>query len=150
MESHEEKLHKLVLQSKINETKDVMKRKASEIDKSKVYFRDLLWLLSLFFVCFPCVKSSIIEFLLCILQIEKGRGDKGGFGSMSIQSMGSGRLESSFSDMSISGGGGGGFGSGSGFGLSTDIDSFSSKSKGLFQFICMNCTRALPILMICG
>ena len=53
MESHEEKLHKLVLQSKINETKDVMKRKASEIDKSKVYFRDLLWLLSLFFVCFP-------------------------------------------------------------------------------------------------
>jgi len=97
MESHEEKLHKLVLQSKINETKDVMKRKASEIDKSK---------------------------------IEKGRGDKGGFGSMSIQSMGSGRLESSFSDMSISGGGGGGFGSGSGFGLSTDFDSFSSKSKG--------------------
>ena len=38
MESHEEKLHKLVLQSKINETKDVMKRKASEIDKSKVLF----------------------------------------------------------------------------------------------------------------
>ncbi|CAI0392702.1 unnamed protein product [Linum tenue] len=36
MESHEEKLHKLVMQSKINETKDVMKRKASEIDKSKV------------------------------------------------------------------------------------------------------------------
>nr|GMD08904.1 coatomer subunit delta-like [Ipomoea batatas] len=36
MESHEEKLHKLVLQSKINETKDVMKLKASEIDKSKI------------------------------------------------------------------------------------------------------------------
>ncbi|KAK1320142.1 Coatomer subunit delta-1 [Acorus calamus] len=36
MESHEEKLHKLVVQSKINETKDVMKRKASEIDKSKI------------------------------------------------------------------------------------------------------------------
>ncbi|KAB1203151.1 Coatomer subunit delta [Morella rubra] len=35
MESHEEKLHKLVLQSKINETKDHMKRKASEIEKSK-------------------------------------------------------------------------------------------------------------------
>ncbi|CAA3017626.1 coatomer subunit delta-like [Olea europaea subsp. europaea] len=35
MESHEEKLHKLVLQSKINETKDVKKHKASEIDKSK-------------------------------------------------------------------------------------------------------------------
>ncbi|XP_030944209.1 coatomer subunit delta-like [Quercus robur] len=95
MESHEEKLHKLVLQSKINETKDVMKRKASEIDKSK---------------------------------IEKGRGDKGGF--MSLQSMGSGRIENNFSDMSISGGGGGGFGSGSGFGLSTDIESFSTKSKG--------------------
>ncbi|KAB1206652.1 Coatomer subunit delta [Morella rubra] len=36
MESHEEKLHKLVLQSKINETKDYMKRKASKIEKSKV------------------------------------------------------------------------------------------------------------------
>ncbi|KAK6934738.1 Mu homology domain [Dillenia turbinata] len=99
MESHEERLHKLVMQSKINETKDVMKRKASEIDKSK---------------------------------IEKGRADKGGF--MSLQSMGSGRIESSFSDMSISSGGGGGgtggFGSGSGFGLSSDIDSFSSKPKG--------------------
>ncbi|KAJ0082435.1 hypothetical protein Patl1_12270 [Pistacia atlantica] len=93
MESHEEKLHKLVLQSKINETKDVMKRKASEIDKSK---------------------------------IEKNRGEKGGF--ISLQSMGSGRIESGFSDMSISSGGG--FGSGSGFGLSTDIESFSTKSKG--------------------
>ncbi|KAA8536589.1 hypothetical protein F0562_029067 [Nyssa sinensis] len=36
MESHEERLHKLVMQSKINETKDVMKRKASEIDKSRI------------------------------------------------------------------------------------------------------------------
>ncbi|KAF3508457.1 hypothetical protein F2Q69_00000204 [Brassica cretica] len=36
MESHEEELHKLVMQSKINDTKDVMKRKANEIDKSKV------------------------------------------------------------------------------------------------------------------
>ncbi|KAA3466101.1 coatomer subunit delta-like [Gossypium australe] len=43
MESHEEKLHKLVLQSKINETKDVMKRKASEIDKSKVYVLQCSW-----------------------------------------------------------------------------------------------------------
>ncbi|KAF8404533.1 hypothetical protein HHK36_009419 [Tetracentron sinense] len=94
MESHEERLHKLVMQSKINDTKDVMKRKASEIDKSK---------------------------------IDKNRGDKGGY--MSIQSMGSGRIESGFSDMSISSGGGG-FGSGSGFGLSTDVESFSSKSKG--------------------
>lgn len=95
MESHEERLHKLVLQSKINETKDVMKRKASEIDKSK---------------------------------IDKNRGEKGGF--MSLQSMGSGRIESSFNDMSISSSSGGGFGSGSGFGLSSDVDSFSSKSKG--------------------
>ncbi|KAM7470321.1 hypothetical protein LguiA_008504 [Lonicera macranthoides] len=96
MESHEERLHKLVMQSKINETKDVMKRKASEIDKSK---------------------------------IEKGRSDKGGY--MSLQSMGSGRIDSGFSsDMSISSGGGGGFGSGSGFGLSTDVESYSTKSKG--------------------
>ncbi|XP_014514219.1 coatomer subunit delta [Vigna radiata var. radiata] len=94
MESHEEKLHKLVLQSKINETKDVMKRKASEIDKSK---------------------------------IEKNRGDKGGFGP--LQSMGSGRIENSFSDLSISSSGTG-FGSGSGFGLTTDVDSFSTKPKG--------------------
>lgn len=35
MESHEEKLHKMIIQSKINDTKDVMKRKASEIDKAK-------------------------------------------------------------------------------------------------------------------
>uniref|UniRef100_A0A5B6YVB7 Coatomer subunit delta n=1 Tax=Davidia involucrata TaxID=16924 RepID=A0A5B6YVB7_DAVIN len=95
MESHEERLHKLVMQSKINETKDVMKRKASEIDKSR---------------------------------IEKNRGEKGGF--MSLQSMGSGRIDSGFSsDMSISSSGTG-FGSGSGFGLSTDVDSFSSKPKG--------------------
>ncbi|XP_020277340.1 coatomer subunit delta-2 [Asparagus officinalis] len=92
MESHEERLHKLLMQSKINETKDVMKRKASEIDKSK---------------------------------IEKNRGDKGGFMAMS----GPRRIESSFSDMSISSNSGG-FGSGSGFGLSSDVESFSSKSKG--------------------
>eukprot|EP00850_Spirogloea_muscicola_P015792 SM000124S25924 [mRNA] locus=s124:133110:136711:+ [translate_table: standard] len=36
MESHEEKLHKMIIQSKIQDTKDVMKRKAMEIDKSKV------------------------------------------------------------------------------------------------------------------
>ena len=36
MESHEEKLHKMIIQSKINDTKDVMKRKAMEIDKFKV------------------------------------------------------------------------------------------------------------------
>uniref|UniRef100_A0A7N2LQE7 Coatomer subunit delta n=1 Tax=Quercus lobata TaxID=97700 RepID=A0A7N2LQE7_QUELO len=47
---------------------------------------------------------------------------------MSLRSMGCGRIESSFSDMSISAGGG--FGSSSGFGLSIDIESFSTKSKG--------------------
>lgn len=36
MESHEEKLHKMIIQSKINETKDVMKKKAMEIDRSKI------------------------------------------------------------------------------------------------------------------
>lgn len=36
MESHEEKLHKLVMQSKINETKDVMRRKVTEIEKNKI------------------------------------------------------------------------------------------------------------------
>ncbi|XP_077243843.1 coatomer subunit delta-like [Tasmannia lanceolata] len=91
MESHEERLHKLVMQSKINETKDVMKRKASEIDKSK---------------------------------IDRTRSDKGGF--MALQ----GRIESSFSDMSISSSGGGGFGSNSGFGLGADVEPFPSKSKG--------------------
>ncbi|XP_073034121.1 coatomer subunit delta-2-like [Primulina eburnea] len=95
MESHEEKLHKLVLQSKINETKDVMKRKASEIDKIK---------------------------------IERNRGDKGGF--MSLQSMGSGRIDTGFgSDTGISSNSGG-FGSGSVFGLSTDLEPQSSTSKG--------------------
>lgn len=51
---------------------------------------------------------------------------------MSLQSMGSSRVDSGFSsDMSMSGSGGG-FGSGSGLGLSTDVESFSSKStKGL-------------------
>ncbi|KAF8775408.1 hypothetical protein HU200_004828 [Digitaria exilis] len=36
MESHEEKLHKLVMQSKINETKDHMRRRVTEIEKSKI------------------------------------------------------------------------------------------------------------------
>lgn len=49
MESHEEKLHKLVMQSKINDTKDVMKRKANEIDKSKVHDRS-----APFFLCYLC------------------------------------------------------------------------------------------------
>lgn len=36
MESHEEKLHKMIIQSKIQDTKDIMKRKALEIDKHKL------------------------------------------------------------------------------------------------------------------
>lgn len=36
MESHEEKLHKLIIQSKINDTKDIMKKKAADIEKSKL------------------------------------------------------------------------------------------------------------------
>lgn len=36
MESHEEKLHKMIIQSKINETKDIMKKKAMEIERSKL------------------------------------------------------------------------------------------------------------------
>ena len=53
--------------------------------------------------------------------------------------MGSGGIESGFSDISISGGGG--FGSGFGFGLSTDIELFSTKSKGFCLFVCMNFTK---------
>lgn len=36
MESHEEKLYKLVMQSKINETRDRMRIRVTEIEKSKV------------------------------------------------------------------------------------------------------------------
>mmetsp|Transcript_14015 Transcript_14015/g.30321 ORF Transcript_14015/g.30321 Transcript_14015/m.30321 type:complete len:516 (+) Transcript_14015:163-1710(+) len=36
MESHEEKLHKMIIQSKINDTKDLMKKKAMEIEKNKL------------------------------------------------------------------------------------------------------------------
>ncbi|KAL2635464.1 hypothetical protein R1flu_006943 [Riccia fluitans] len=36
MDSHEERLHNLIIQSKIIATKDEMKRKASEIDKTKI------------------------------------------------------------------------------------------------------------------
>ncbi|KAL2926926.1 Coatomer subunit delta-1 [Bienertia sinuspersici] len=46
MESHEEKLHKLVIASKISDTKDVMKRKANEIEKKQavvVRFWQWLW-----------------------------------------------------------------------------------------------------------
>ncbi|VAH18867.1 unnamed protein product [Triticum turgidum subsp. durum] len=46
MESHEEKAHKLMMQSKINETKDVMKKRASELDKIRVVHQLLLLLLA--------------------------------------------------------------------------------------------------------
>ncbi|KAJ0016870.1 hypothetical protein Pint_12141 [Pistacia integerrima] len=59
---------------------------------------------------------------------------------MSLQSMGSGRTESSFSDMSISSGG-----SGSGFGLSTDVESLSSNSKGMCPLSGMNSMSMLLI-----
>ena len=36
MESHEERLHNLIIQSKIQDTKDTMQRKVKEIEKSKV------------------------------------------------------------------------------------------------------------------
>ncbi|KAI3431813.1 hypothetical protein D9Q98_010566 [Chlorella vulgaris] len=36
MESHEEKLHKMIIQSKIQETKDLMKKKAQEIEKVRI------------------------------------------------------------------------------------------------------------------
>ena len=50
---------------------------------------------------------------------------------MALQSGGSGRIDSSFSDMSISGGE---FGS-SGHGLGVDAESFSSKPKGSYLII---------------
>lgn len=45
------------------------------------------------------------------------------------------RIESSFSDMSISSTGSG-FGSGSGIGLSTDVESLTSKPKGMLLLVC--------------
>jgi len=45
-------------------------------------------------------------------------------------SMGSGRLESGFNELSISSGGGGGYGSGSGFGMISDVDPINTKPKG--------------------
>ncbi|KAG6522766.1 hypothetical protein ZIOFF_019918 [Zingiber officinale] len=124
MESHEERLHKLVMQNKINETKDIMKRKASEIDKSKVYFISILHDVHLDMRKLRCYLH---EPLYCTLfsQIEKNRGDKGGLMALS----GPRRIESSFNDMSISNSGSG-FGSGSGIGLSSDVESFSIKPKG--------------------
>lgn len=51
MESHEERLHKRIMESKINETKDIMKRKANEIEKNRV-----------------CISWKIVEnMLLCFI-----------------------------------------------------------------------------------
>ncbi|BBN04461.1 coatomer subunit delta [Marchantia polymorpha subsp. ruderalis] len=76
MESHEERLHNLIIQSKIIATKDEMKRKASEIDKSKID------------------KGRM------------GGGGKGGFMSNSSSSNNGGRIDNGYSDLSASGGGG--------------------------------------------
>ena len=50
MESHEEKAHKLMMQTKINETKDLMKKRANELDKMKVW---------LFFTRFKIHQNSV-------------------------------------------------------------------------------------------
>lgn len=36
MDSHEEKLHKMIIASKIQETKDAMKKRAHEIERLKI------------------------------------------------------------------------------------------------------------------
>lgn len=54
-----------------------------------------------------------------------------------MQSIGSGRIESGFNDISISSSGSG-YGSGSGLGVTPDFESFSSKAKGLCLLFCMN------------
>jgi len=101
-------------------------------------------------MCFIVLYSKFWECALfiqinaCILQIEKNRGDKGGFGP--LQSLGSGKIENSFSDLSISSSGTG-FASGSGFGLNSDVDSFSTKSKGWFSWIFVNSSRMLLNVM---
>ena len=58
MESHEERLHKLVVQSKIDEAKDVMMRKANAIDKNKVSLENREKVFSLKFA--PCLKYFFI------------------------------------------------------------------------------------------
>jgi hypothetical protein len=101
----------------------------------------LLLITFFFFVCFNFqiwIAPNLIKMNTFIVQIEKNRGDKGGFGPLT--SMGSGRIENSLSDLSLSSTGTG-FGSGSGFGLSTDVDSFSTKPKGWFSSIFTNSSR---------
>lgn len=63
-------------------------------------------------------------FWLVLIQMEKGKLDKGGYSSISGPRV----IEKTFSDMNISGTG---FGSGSGLsGIGADMDSFASKPKG--------------------
>ena len=69
MESHEERLHKMIVQSKISDTKDIMKRKANEIDKSKVSISmknvrlPIIHLLS-FNICHRLKSSNLIRVIL--------------------------------------------------------------------------------------
>ena len=81
MESHEEKLHKMIIQSKINDTKDVMKRKAMEIDKIKVEKK-----------------------------MARGGGGSGGFGGGGISGFQERDSDPFASSGGRSGSGGGGFG----------------------------------------
>ena len=63
-----------------------------------------------------------------------------------MSSMGSGRLESSFNDMSISSSNSG-FSSNAGFGMPTDMDSFPAKSKGIFfPIVILNSLHNLSFL----
>ena len=81
MESHEEKLHKMIIQSKINDTKDLMKRKATEIDKSKLERK-----------------------------AERGFGPTGGFGGGGVSGGGVSSSTYFGDDDGRGGGGGGGMG----------------------------------------
>jgi hypothetical protein len=66
MESHEEKLYKLVMQSKINETRDRMRQRVTEIEKSKV--RPILFLKE---TCTSLGYSTSRDFLFTCLYTVK-------------------------------------------------------------------------------
>ena len=66
MESHEEKLYKLVMQSKINETRDRMRQRVTEIEKSKV--RPILFLKG---TCTSLEYSTSRDFLFTCLYTVK-------------------------------------------------------------------------------
>lgn len=104
-----------------------------------VYFLNIKYICVFLYILIVLLASDILSPDVCVrlfsffyflsLQMEKNRGEKGGF--MSLPLSGSTRIESSFNDMSISGGSGGGFGSGSGFGFDTDIEPTKSKGSSL-------------------